>query len=446
MAKNWQEMTPQERWDQNFSIFVSPPGVQFASPKAKKQFEERANMIKDAIELKKKPARVPVTPSPGLFPAYYAGYNIRDILYDYEKLRKCWVKFHQDFDPDVYNGPIAAVPGKCFDILDYKLYLWPGHGVSDDRMYQTVEGEYVTADEYDALSVDPTDFFQKVYLPRVFAALEPLKKLPLFPAIQEMPMTGTSLLAFGMPDVQAALKKLMEAGEEALRWIAAVGAAGAQMTTEGYPGFSGGVAKAPFDAIGDTLRGTRGLMMDLYRRPEKVLEACERFAPLMIRMGVEGALANGNPLIFIPLHKGADGFMSDAQFKKFYWPTLKKVCLGLIAQGCVPQLFAEGGYDTRLEFVADELPYGKVIWWFDQSDMQRAYKLLKGKACIAGNVPGALMAAGTPQDIKDYCKKLIDTVGRDGGFILTNGVGIDHAKPENVRTMIEFSREYGVYK
>jgi hypothetical protein len=56
----------------------------------------------------------------------------------------------------------------------------------------------------------------------------------------------------------------------------------------------------------------------------------------MIGMGVSASRQTGNPLIFIPLHKGADGFLSDEQFQKFYWPQLKQVMLGLIENGCIP--------------------------------------------------------------------------------------------------------------
>jgi hypothetical protein len=443
MDKAWEHMTADERSAAMFARWISPPGLEFESSEAEARYKERATLIKDAVQLKT-PERVPAVVSAGFFPAYYAGYNIEEMLYDYDKLADAWRKFHRDFQPDAFSGLIAAVPGRCFDILDYKLYDWPGHGVASDRMYQTVEGEYVAADEYDALIDDPTGFFMHTYMPRIFEALEPLRKLPDLPTIQEMPMTGAALIPFGMPDVQEALNKLMAAGNEAVRWIQTVATVSAEMYAAGFPDFAGGIAKAPFDALGDTLRGTRGLMMDLYRRPEKVLAACERFAPLMIDMGVKSAKANGNPLVFIPLHKGADGFMSNEQFQKFYWPTLKQVIEGLVAEGLVPQLFAEGGYNERLELIRD-VPEGKVIWWFDQTDMERAKEMLGDVACIAGNVPGALMAAGTPEEVKEYCKALIDTAGRDGGFILTNGVGVDHARAENVKAMVDFTKEYGVY-
>jgi len=63
-----------------------------------------------------------------------------------------------------------------------------------------------------------------------------------------------------------------------------------------------------------------------------------------------------------------------------------------------------------------------------------------------GNVPCSILQVGTSQDVKDYCKKLIDVVGRGGGFILAPRSAIDEVEPENLKTMIDFTREYGVYK
>jgi hypothetical protein len=41
-----------------------------------------------------------------------------------------------------------------------------------------------------------------------------------------------------------------------------------------------------------------------------------------------------------------------------------------------------------------------------------------------------------------YCKKLFDTVGDGGGFILDAGVGVpDEAKPENVLAMFELAKD-----
>jgi uroporphyrinogen-III decarboxylase len=164
----------------------------------------------------------------------------------------------------------------------------------------------------------------------------------------------------------------------------------------------------------------------------------------MVKGGVASAKANGHSMVFIPLHKGADGFMSDKQFQTFYWPTLKKVIIGLINEGLVPQLFAEGGYASRLEVISD-LPRGKTVWWFDSTDMALAKKTVGKVACITGNVPVDLLCAGTPDEVRTYCKDLINVAGKDGGFILNTGAGMQGAKPANVKAMIEFSKEYGLY-
>ena len=63
--------------------------------------------------------------------------------------------------------------------------------------------------------------------------------------------------------------------------------------------------------------------------------------------------------------------MSDEQFKTFYWPTRRKVILGLIDEGTIQFLFAEGRYNSRLEVIMD-LPKGKTLWLFGRTDMVRA--------------------------------------------------------------------------
>ena len=86
------------------------------------------------------------------------------------------------------------------------------------------------------------------------------------------------------------------------------------------------------------------------------------------------------------------------------------------------------------------------MWHFDQTDMATAKKILGDTACIAGNVPTSLMCTRTPEDVKKYCRKLIDVCAPGGGFILTGGASATEAKPENLRAMMEAAKEYGVYK
>ncbi|MEM3579846.1 MAG: uroporphyrinogen decarboxylase family protein [Candidatus Bathyarchaeia archaeon] len=447
MEVKWENLSPEERRETLFKRWLSPP-VKFANEKAEEAYKARVTRIKDAIQLRKLPDRVPVFPLIGFFPAYYVGLTPYDMMYDYEKLKMAFRKYVLDFEPDAHAGAIGPGPGRFFEILDYKLYAWPGHGVAPEYSYQCIEGEYMKSEEYDDLIQDPTYFFLTKYFPRVFGALQPFSKLPPFTNVLEMygGFTPVNFIVFGMPDVQAALKALMEAGNEALNWIGHVVSWDREITAAGFPNLFGGGTKAPFDTLGDTLRGTKGIMLDMYKRPDKLKQAMEVFTPLMIRMGASGAKANGNPIVFIPLHKGADGFISNKQFEEFYWPTLKKVMMGLIDEGCVPFLYAEGGYNTRLELIKNDLPKGKTLWGFDQSDMAKAKEMIGDVACIAGNVPSALLSVGTPKEVEKYVKKLIETCGEGGGFIVMNGAVVDKAKPENLKAMIDATKRFGVYK
>jgi uroporphyrinogen-III decarboxylase len=300
-------------------------------------------------------------------------------------------------------------------------------------------------DEYPALIDDPTDFWLRIYMPRFLGALEPLANLSPFTHMWEVVLVSAQMIPFGIPPVQNALKALIEAGNEAMAWIQQIMGFEMEVRGMGFPTALGGAAKAPFDILGDTLRGTRAMMADMYRRPDMVLKAMERITPLYIKQGVGMATFSGNPVVFIPLHKGADGFMSDEQFKKFYWPTLKALILGLANEGCVPFLFCEGSYNTRLQYLT-ELPKASCFWVFDRTDMANAKKLLGKTLCIGGNVPSGLILAGTAEEVRAYCKKVIDVAGKGGGYIMAFGTSLDEGKADTIHAMIDFTKEYGVYK
>jgi Uroporphyrinogen decarboxylase (URO-D) len=433
----------EEKRAQRFAKVLSPAGAEFINPAAEKAYKVRAQRVIDAIQLKE-PDKVPVFDFGTYFPAYNAGFDAQTVIYDYEKRVQAWKKYVRDFDYDIYFGPGLLFPGTVLGLLDFKLYKWPGHGVgSNVPSHQYCEGEYMMENEYDALINDPSDFWLRHHMPRIFGALEPFSHLIPFTTVYQIPL-GT-FIPFGVPPVQAALKAMMDAGNENLKMMHYNELCDKDALSLGYPSFVGGVSGAPFDIIGDTLRGTQGIMLDLYRRPEKLLEAMERLVPILIGNALAFANLTGRPIIMMPLHKGADGFMSDKQFKTFYWPTLKKVILGMVDEGLVPLLFAEGGYNTRLEYL-QELPKGSTIWLFDKTDMAKAKEVLGDTVCISGNVPSMLLMQGTVDDVKKYCRNLIEVCGKGGGYMLAAGAIVDQAKPENMQAVIAACREYGMYK
>jgi uroporphyrinogen-III decarboxylase len=119
--------------------------------------------------------------------------------------------------------------------------------------------------------------------------------------------------------------------------------------------------------------------------------------------------------------------------------------VNLCKRGATPNIFFEGNFDSRIKYLL-EFPKGKFVAKFDTSDIFRAKEILKGHCCIEGNVPSSLLQAGTKEDVIAYSKKLIDVVGKDGGFILSPRSSTDEVKPENLKAMIDFTKEYGVYR
>jgi hypothetical protein len=445
MDKKFEDMSPEEKRTARFNTWMTAEGVEFKSPEAKAAYQERATNLIDAILMEKVPARVPIFPLGTFMQTNLYGVTAKECMYDIPKLLATHTRFLEDFQPDYFGSPAFIGSGKIYELLDLKAYRWSGRQLGDDAGYQYVEEEYMKVEDYPALIEDPSDFWLRTYLPRILGSLAPLSNIGSFTSIWEIVGVSGSMIPFGIPDVQKALQSLIDAGNEAMGWIQQV--AGWEMTAKGmgFPGAMGGAAKAPYDMLSDTLRGTRGIMLDMYQRPDMILKAMERLTPIIIKQGVGMATQADCPIVFIPLHKGADGFMSDDQFKTFYWPTLKELIFGLCEQGCVPFLFCEGGYNSRLEYLK-ELPKGSCFWIFDRTDMVKAKEAVGDKLCIGGNVPAGLILTGTADEVKDYCRNLIDDVGKGGGYIMAFGTAMDEGKADTVHAMIDFTREYGVYQ
>ena len=404
-------------------------------------YNEREKRIEDAITLKK-PDRIPVFGSSDLFAQERCNISLEEQMMDPDKAMEADFQTTQYFDAD-FAGLIMPI-GSVLGLLDYKQLKWAGHGLPANTPYQFVEMECMKAEEYDEFIYDPSDFIVRKYWPRVFGKLAPLAMLPPLRETQGYFAPLFSVMALGTPDGQAMLDVLKEAGRTALETVMKMVGHTQRMKAAGYPAMFASTSLAPMDYIGDYLRGIRGVMLDMFRHPDKLLQAAEKLLPMAVESGVRGAKMSGNPRVFIPLHMGVEGFISLEQYKKFYWPGLRELIVQLIDQGCTPFVLVQGRYESRLELLAD-VPPGKVCYWFERVDMVKAKEVLGTTACIAGNMPLTLLTTGTPDEVKDHCRKLIDTLGKDGGYIMGPGGAPDSVKIENAKAMIDFTKEYGVY-
>jgi hypothetical protein len=303
------------------------------------------------------------------------------------------LKFCEDFRPEYSlftGGAATGRPSTCWATRPEVA----GRHAAGGRAVPYVEAEFMPPEDYDALINNPEGYLLRSYLPRVCSELAGLRQIPSL--VTTVEMLGVSMWLGGLaaPPVQQALTKLAQAAEYVGKAMAASMRNSAEMVARyGCPPLVAGVSKAPMDIVADTLRGTRAAALDLYRRPEKLLAASEALVPAAVHMGIGSGQPGRPPFVFMPLHKGAAGFMSFKQFEKFYWPTFKRVMEGIIAAGMVPLPFVVGAFDEpRLELIAHSgLPRGRTLWLFDRSDMPRcaSTRRLRGlrRQCSSVAVP-----------------------------------------------------------
>ncbi len=405
-----------------------------------KLYQERDKRYVNTVFLQ--PAdRVPTSLPLSYFPARYAGIKFSDSFYDFPKWKAAFLKAALYLSPDRV-GYFPNQSGHVMEEMGVKTTVWPGHGVGENRPHQFVEGEYMKSAEYDQFLNDQSDFNVRFLAPRFNSLLAPLSKLP--PLESMMNMVPFATLAD--PEFAAMLRKLLKVSKLAVAWQKNIQSIFDDLNKLGFPGKSsmvgGGV---PFDMISDFLRGMRGAMLDMYRCPDKLMAACQKLSRQTLNRIALAPKPVGYSQAFIALHRGADGFMSLKQFEKFYWPHLKLLVEALVAAGHTPDIFFEGDYTQRLEFL-QELPRGKVIARFDRTDMIKAGKLLGGKVCISGGMPSSLLQTGTKAEVEKYAAKLIDACAKDGGYIMAPGSALDEVNPRNLKALVDFTAVYGKFK
>jgi hypothetical protein len=397
----------------------------------------------DAIRLKPTD-RVPVMSSIGYFPAKYTGIPCSAAFYDFDAWYAAYQKTLKDFQPDMIFAQ-GFTPGKALEILNPKQTRWPGHGVSPDQGHQAIEVDYMKADEYEAYLYDPSDYLFRILMSRTSENLEGLSLLPKLSDLGDGLGIDRLMAAFTDPKIAKAIDTLQKTGRELRKWRAKQAKFNKLISDMGFPQYFQGAAMPPYDVVANALRGMTGAMTDMFRQPDKLLAACEFLLKKTLERPIPSPSENGYYRIFMTITRGSEDFLSKKQFDTFYWPTFKKLVMTLIERGLTPCIFFEGNFTSRLEYLL-EFPKGSLLARLDTTDIFRAKEILKGHICIEGNVPSSLLQVGTVQDVKDHCKKLIDVVGKGGGYILSPRSSTDEVKPENLKTMIEFTKEYGVYR
>jgi hypothetical protein len=403
-------------------------------------YDEREKRVRDVIEMKV-PDRVPIAVNPDT--QSFTGVPNSAGYYDPIAFKRARRMIALDLEPDMADAGIP-MSGDALTALDVKNRLWPGGPLPLDYDYQAVEGEWMKAEEYDIFLNDPADFAIRYIWPRLYGTMAPLAKLPpigdLFSGLEGI----TPILS--SPEFIKMAKLVVKAGRATEQFRKTIGDGTKDLADLGFPAnyHLGGIGGAPFDVVSSALRGMQGTMIDMFRRPEKLLAACDMILARRIARAVPAdPQKRGNPKkAGMPLWRGDKSFMSEKQFEKFYWPGLKKAMQATIDLGYVAFPFFEAEYGNRLERLL-ELPKGKFIASIEAVDAVRAKDILKGHACLYVRIPLS-SKVWSFSEVEAFSKDLIDKCGKGGGLMLHMRLPNKGTK-EQYKQLMDNLREYGRY-
>lgn len=412
----------------------------------KAKYNERLNRINDAIALKE--GDVPLIPIIQCYPYLQAGYTMADILYDTDvtKTRESVFKYLDTYQPDALMGHsyVNVGQGPIMELANIHTTRWagmPGDIIDKNSIHQWIEFPFLEDDEFDMFFNNRTDWALNYGMPRGAGVLDPFKTVN-FGAMGANGAYNSMAAFFSRPDVKDSIERLWKINELSSELRPKMAQLDIDVEEYGYPVLAKGFAGVPFDGYSDFLRGTLDAMADLYERPEEVMRYCEEVLPGTLEMiKMQGKMMPGKH-VFMALHKGMDGFMNDEQYRKFYWNHLQLIINTIIDAGMVPYIYTEGPYTTRLDCLK-EVPKGKVIYHFEEVDIDKAKEALGDVATIAGAFPVYLLDYGTKDQVVDEIKRIIDVCAPGGGYIFETSCGMDYAKPENVEAMVDTVRTYG---
>lgn len=417
---------------------------------AKAKLAEKEGRVRKAIELKEAD-RVPINVAGNIFSVVEAGYTLAEVIYDtsMEKGKDATLKYLLKYDNDLGAGaPDMAGTGPALDLIAPTYMEWagrPGTKISDNSIQQFIEFPVLLDEEFEKFFSDRTGWEIQNSMPKLSPLCKPMENL-------QIPLSHHGGLrdladAFSTPDMRNMLQtfwKISEMYQQVDKKRAEVAKA---VVEAGFPMLGGGKAVVPFDEYSDTLRGTLLSLTDMFEYEDEVQRFIDEFFPQEIAR-IKALNKDGSKtgkFVHMTLHKGMDTFMSEENYVKFYWRYLREIIETIVDQGMVPNVFCEGRYSTRLKHLR-EVPKGKVIFKFEDTPLELAKKELGDIACITGAFPNSLLDYGTPEKVRDECKKMLDICAPGGGYIFTTKCSLTaEAKPENVEAMFETVREYGKY-
>ncbi|RJQ44085.1 MAG: hypothetical protein C4538_10930 [Nitrospiraceae bacterium] len=194
--------------------------------------------------------------------------------------------------------------------------------------------------------------------------------------------------------------------------------------------------------LGARFVGEETMMKATFKKPEFVLKVVDFATNLLIHL-YEPVVSDGTlELLSIADPTASGDLISKKQFEKFALPYLKKLTDWAKSKNVHTLVHICGNTTDRLDLFPRT--GASCISLDHKTDIAKAKEVLHGKMCFAGNVdPVHIMLQGSVKDVEDASRRVIQTAGTDGGFILMPGCDIPPTVPyENIQKFIQVAREW----
>lgn len=182
-------------------------------------------------------------------------------------------------------------------------------------------------------------------------------------------------------------------------------------------------------------RSMQKFIKDMYSVPEKVEAVIDIIQQETIEEMRQAIKATHSKVVFISPARGASEFYSRKLWERFVWKYLKQVADAILDMGAVCNFHIDSDWERDLEYFKI-YPRGTCVFETDGvTDIYKIKETLGGSMCIKGDVPAAMLAIGTPEEVYNYSTKLIEGIGP--GLILSSGCAVPlNARVENVKAML----------
>jgi len=354
--------------------------------------DERTNRVMKAIALEKTD-RTPMVLMADAFCAKHMGVKLADFCSSLKASSKVILdsaKALGDFDG--MNSAFAA--GPLFPLIFMSKVKMPGRELADDILWQLDEREVMTHEDYDTILNKGWGPFMGEYVTNRLGV-------------------DLNTLMGELSDTPQMVKNFNDAGYMIYSPLVMI-------TVNEY--LSGGRSMPRF-------------INDLYKMPDKVeavLDVIQKEQIDMIRLQIR---ATNSKVVFMAPSRGASEFWSPKLWERFVWKYIKGLADAVIEEGAIVNFHIDARWDRDLKYFRS-FPKGKAVFETDgATDIYKIKEVLGDRMCIKGDVAAVMLALGTPDEVYNYCTKLINDMGP--GFILSCGCSAPpNAKLENVKAMI----------